>query len=116
MTTIADPPPASSRRHDIDTASMSVSARSRGIRALTPADIASWEAGLLERTELCLALARTRQGKLSIYAGPDARGGMPVAVLTGIGDDTYVSRPLNSDIEEWIASILRSALTLADSL
>lgn len=83
-----------------------------GTRTLTPADLASWEASLQKRDELCLAVAGTLRGKLTLYAGPDQDGTGPVAVLTGLDTETYVSRPLSDDIEEWITSILHTAETL----
>lgn len=83
-----------------------------GTLTLTPADLASWEAGLQKRDELCLAVAGTRRGKLTLYAGPDQHGTGPVAVLTGLDKATYVSRPQSDDIEEWITSILHTAETL----
>jgi hypothetical protein len=79
---------------------------------LTPAALASWEAGLKKRDELCLAVAGTRRGKLTLYAGPDSHSTGPVAVLTGLDTETYVSRPWTEDIEGWITSILHSVETL----
>lgn len=116
MPTIADPPAADSLRQETETTWFLESSRGTGIRVLTPAGIASWAAGLVERAELCLAVGGTRRGKLTIYAGPEEGEGLPVAILTGINGHTYVSRAWNSDIEEWIASILRSAKALADAL
>lgn len=87
----------------------------QGIRVFTSADIAAWEACLQERTELCLSVAGTARGKLTLYAGPDHRGGVPVAVLTGIDDASYVSRPWTPDIEAWVASVLKSAASLNDA-
>jgi hypothetical protein len=78
----------------------------------TPADIASWEAGLRERTRFALAVAGAGRGKLTIYAGPDNRGGIPCAVLTGFRSGCHVSRPWTADIQEWISSVLRTAESL----
>lgn len=84
-----------------------------GARTLTPADIASWEAGLQKRDELCLTVVGgTRRGQLTLFAGPDKHGTRPVAVLTGLDTETYVSRAVTDDIEEWITSILHTAETL----
>lgn len=87
-------------------------ATNQGTRTLTPADLASWVAGLQKRDELCLSVAGTRRGKLTLYAGPDKHGTRPVAVLTGLDTETYVSRALTDDIEEWITSILHTVEAL----
>lgn len=104
----AAPPPGARRKMPDGFAA----AADPGTRPLTPADLASLEASLQKRDELCLAVAGTRRGKLTLYAGPDQRGTGPVAVLTGLDTETYVSRPLSDDIEEWITSILHTAETL----
>lgn len=83
-----------------------------GTPTITPADIASWEAALQKRDELCLTVAGTRPGQLTLFAGPDKHGTRPVAVLTGLDTETYVSRAWTDDIEEWITSILQTAETL----
>ncbi len=112
MTTIADAPPATPLRQDLGKTRPH---RGPGSGVLTPADIASWEADLLERTELCLALGGPGRSKLTVYAGPDATGRPPVAILTGLNGQTYVSRPWNTGVQEWITSILRSAESLTGS-
>jgi hypothetical protein len=77
-----------------------------GVSVLTPAKIAIWEAGLTERTQLCAHIAGWPKATLTLYAGPDGRGGKPVAVITGIESATYVSRPSDDDTESWIRSVL----------
>lgn len=83
-----------------------------GALTLTPANIASWEASLQRWDELCLSVAGTRRGQLTLFAGPDKHGTRPVAVLTGLDTESYVSRAVTDDIEEWITSILHTAETL----
>lgn len=76
---------------------------------LTPAKIAAWEAGLTERAQLCADIAGWPKATLTLYAGPDGRGGKPVAVITGIDSATYVGRPADEeDIESWIRSVLNA--------
>lgn len=75
----------------------------------TPADIADWEAGLSERTHMCADIAGRPRAILTLYAGPDDRGGRPVAVITGIDDATYVSRAdTHTDTASWIRSLLEA--------
>lgn len=118
MTATTDTAPASPEVLRFERAapgSVHPSSSDSGIRVLTPADIASWAAGLGKRTELCLAIAGTPRGKLTLYAGPDDRDAPPVAILTGLTSGTYVSRPWSPDIQEWMTSILHAANTLQDS-
>ncbi len=74
---------------------------------MTPAAFAQWEAGLAERTELCVDVAGRPGATLTVYAGPDDCGGTPLAVITGLDEATYVSRKAcDSNVETWITSIL----------
>lgn len=75
----------------------------------TPTDIADWEAGLSERTQMCADIAGKPRAILTLYAGPDDRGGRPVAVITGIDHATYVSRAdEHTDTASWIRSLLEA--------
>lgn len=87
-----------------------------GVHTMTPAAFAEWEAGLTERTELCLDVAGRPGAILTVYAGPDDRGGIPVAIVTGLDEATYVSRQgEGSDMETWITSILLEIATEPES-
>lgn len=78
-----------------------------GVRTMTPAAFTQWEAGLTERTELCLDVAGRPGATLTVYAGPDDRESLPVAIITGLDGATYVSRQgQGSNIGTWITSIL----------
>ncbi|TLM70895.1 hypothetical protein [Pseudarthrobacter sp. NamB4] len=80
------------------------------IKTYTPACIASWESTLSSRTELCLSIAGTNRSKLTLYAGPDAAGSAPIAILTGLDNGIYVSRPqAPNDIQQWISAMLQAA-------
>jgi hypothetical protein len=79
------------------------------IKTFTPASIASWESTLAVRTELCLSVAGINGSKLTLYAGPGAKGSEPVAILTGLNGGTYISRARASDIEHWVAAMLQTA-------
>lgn len=79
------------------------------IETYTPASIASWEATLVCRTELCLSIAGTSRSKLTLYAGPNEDGANPIAILTGLDDGIYVSRPqAPGDIQQWVLAMLQA--------
>lgn len=78
------------------------------ITSYTPASIAAWESSLASRTELCVSLAGTPEGKLTLYAGPNATGSEPIAVLDLPGSGIYLSRPATGSTEHWITEMLHA--------
>lgn len=97
---------------DTSVPAATVRVSSVGVLTLTPANIATWEAELIERTQMCADIVGWPKAILTIYAGPDDRGGRPVAVVTGLDDATYVSRHAGEgSTESWIHSILDSVGT-----
>ena len=78
------------------------------ITTYTPASIAAWESSLVSRTELSFSVAGTATGKLTLYAGPNATGSEPIAVLDLPGSGIYLSRPATASTEHWVTELLHA--------